>query len=539
MDYNGAMDIIGKLWLKFKRRPDIWLFYAFLAVFPLSVRKVVYFIPIRGGYNEFTGISIYVSDILLVAFLSSWLIVLCNNKECLSINSISDFSWKLARKMFHVEHFFLQSKDEAIKLYTQVIHNKLLLFPFVLVFFSFLSTIWSAEKLLAISRLFKLLEFSLLYVYLWINVPRGTFLKSTLKVIIFTGIAHGLLGIAQFIKQSSIGLFWLKESILSQGMTGIAKIVLNGDIYIRSYGLFPHPNILGGFLLLSLLCTFMYIKLFHVEQFNGEKKSEAVALAKMFHVEHCVKKPVFISLIVIIQIMALFLTFSKSAIFGLFVAIIYIVSKYFSINVPRGTFKWSKRGAWIKFLLVVGIFIATMFILKPEYYSLIGRSVEDRIGYLNVSRGTFFANPILGIGSGQYVNNLLNVKGTLDWQYQPVHNVFLLILNELGLIGLALFIVLLFKLFHVEQFNKDNAVNCSTWNNDLNNRSANVPRGTITDMEGMVYLRAILIGFLFIMLFDHYLWDIQQGQIMFWLVAGLLIGSSRQEVREICIDKSI
>ena len=33
----------------------------------------------------------------------------------------------------------------------------------------------------------------------------------------------------------------------------------------------------------------------------------------------------------------------------------------------------------------------------------------------------------------------------------------------------------------------------------------------------------IFIGFLFIGLFDHYFWTIQQGQLIFWLVAGLIL----------------
>jgi hypothetical protein len=37
-----------------------------------------------------------------------------------------------------------------------------------------------------------------------------------------------------------------------------------------------------------------------------------------------------------------------------------------------------------------------------------------------------------------------------------------------------------------------------------------------------IVFKALLIGFFAIALFDHYLWDIQQGQIMLWLVLGFL-----------------
>jgi hypothetical protein len=36
-------------------------------------------------------------------------------------------------------------------------------------------------------------------------------------------------------------------------------------------------------------------------------------------------------------------------------------------------------------------------------------------------------------------------------------------------------------------------------------------------------LRALLIMTAFIMLSDHYFWDIQQGQLLLWIILGLAI----------------
>jgi len=38
------------------------------------------------------------------------------------------------------------------------------------------------------------------------------------------------------------------------------------------------------------------------------------------------------------------------------------------------------------------------------------------------------------------------------------------------------------------------------------------------------YFQGILLGFVFIMLFDHYFWDIWPGQVMLWLVMGIIAG---------------
>jgi O-antigen ligase len=186
--------------------------------------------------------------------------------------------------------------------------------------------------------------------------------------------------------------------------------------------------------------------------------------------------------------------------------------------VPRGTildiFKhklFHVEQIYRKLLLLFGIVLALAIITKPDINSLLFKSLNERLIYLNVSRGTILAHPLIGFGNGQFVlkMNKFVPRGTIleTWQFQPVHNVFLLIWSELGIVGLMLFVLLLWKLFHT---------------------SHNVPRGT-SDLASMehfsIYVRGILLGFIFIMLFDHYLWDIQQGQIMLWLVFALMFDS--------------
>ena len=114
----------------------------------------------------------------------------------------------------------------------------------------------------------------------------------------------------------------------------------------------------------------------------------------------------------------------------------------------------------------------------------------------------------MGVGAGQYVINLLSLDNVLEWQYEPVHNVFLLILNELGIIALVVFLVFVYKLFR-------NA-NCSTWNN-LENKCGISILG-----EATVYIKGLCIALIVIMLFDHYLWTIQQGQIILWFTLAML-----------------
>ncbi|HAT74254.1 MAG: hypothetical protein US30_C0012G0051 [Candidatus Moranbacteria bacterium GW2011_GWF2_36_839] len=598
------MNLAKKILTNFKNQPDIWFFFGFLLTFTLSIRKVLFHFPIKENFNEYSGIYIYLSDIFLILTFIFWFIsILCNNLLSLS----------------------------RIRLWiTRVLHNLYIILPLFLVFLSFLSILWSGNKSIAIFRSIKLLEFYLLYIYIIFrivprgtiftspnpspykgeggsehslplhnqNVPRGT-LNNLFLIIILSGLIQAIIGIIQFFLQKSIGLLWLRESLISPDILGVAKIVLNGETYIRAYGLMPHPNVLGGFLLFSIIITLLYNKLFHVEQFKIlqiEKSNQDItdnvprgtlSEENIHSISNCstwnnwkIRNNWSFRLTIAVQILALILTFSKSAIIGLLITLIFIIvprppageadrTKYTSPNpspykgeggsedststqvqiVPRGTIQHLKLIVLSGFIILTSVFI----IIKPNINSLFLNSLNERLFYLNVPRGTFESDPVFGLGAGQSALSMQKYfpQKLEFWQYQPVHNVFLLIFSELGLIGLGLFIWWLWKLFY--------PVN-----------SDNVPRGTLSehgagseqkeknltpfslirkragdevDMEQEYndyilhndntylsstifsrYFQGILLGLIFIMLFDHYLWDIQQGSLLFWLTAGFITG---------------
>jgi len=179
------------------------------------------------------------------------------------------------------------------------------------------------------------------------------------------------------------------------------------------------------------------------------------------------------------------------------------------------------------------------------------KSLNERITYLNVSRRTFFENPFFGTGIGQFVPNLKNVANLETWQFQPVHNVFLLILNELGIFIFFGFIFFIYKIFR-PSINVPPQYKCST-PVQMFHPSTNVPRGTlygasVEHCTGQAWnivrgrrgtfnnlnieslLKGTLLAFIFIMFFDHYLWDIQQGQIIFWTILGLIMTSQRKRL---------
>lgn len=505
------MAVIARLWKKFKSQPDVWFFYAFLATFTLSIRKVLFFYQIDGSFNEYSGTYLYVSDIFLFFSLVSWSFLSLNNKSLkLSIKDLTRGKFK-------------KKKDLAFYL-----------LPLSLVTWSFFSIGWSDNALIAWFSSIKLLELFLLYVYI-ANVSRETF-KHMLEIIIALGLIQSILGVWQVLIQHSIGLFWLKESLISPNIDGVAKVILRNQKYIRAYGLFPHPNILGGFLLFSLVVSLYYFNVFRFK--NTKKVPRGI---KSF----LISRRVFL-MIVGVQALGLLVSVSKSAIFGFLIAAGFII---FSLRVPRGTivarirfvFNSLRSGKKVphgtnksylkKASLVFLIIFFLIIILKPNAYSLFIKSLNERLLYLNVSRGTILSNMFLGVGSGQFVWNMSKYvpRGTylLDWQFQPVHNVFLLIWSELGLIGLILVVWWLRKMFHVEQ-NDETKLKCEVMNVngqcEVYEPVENVLSGAVLNERAV--MMGILLGFIFVMFFDHYLWDIQQGEIMLWIVLGMAVNLS-------------
>ena len=605
-----------QIYSAFKKKPDIWFFYMFLATSTLSIRKVLYYFPIDNSFNEYTGIYIYLSDIFLILTFISF--ILCNNNILLSNTHTFLLKYHHKLKLFHVEQLRKKFKSESNcsmwnnlksvfkivprgtlllirKTYTQLVNNYSVIFPLSIAFFSFISILWTTNHSIAVFKSIKLLEYVLLYFYIiaivprgtignltsqfskisnkmfhveqfsifqkahsnkvnqancstWnnsqeqVNVPRGTFLA-----VIAIGVIQSIIGIIQFTIQQSIGLFWLKESIISPIIPGVAKVILNGHTYIRAYGLFPHPNILGGFLALSIITTLLYLKLFHVEQFNKNISSKnncstpACPVGRWNNwikwVRNVPRGTFLMRFTILIQCTALILTFSKSAIFGLSLGLFYVFHQTHNNNVPRGTL-FTKFKTFIsmfhvehfarKLALIASIFILLFILIKPEINSLFIKSLQERELYLNVSYATFISHPLVGIGTAQFVPNMTIIYTLPSWQYQPVHNVFLLILNEFGIFFMFGFIYFIYKMFHarphryakrfgqVEHFNTKEDIN--------------VPRGTFIRLK--THTRAILLSFIFIMLFDHYFWDIQQGQILLWLLLGLLVSQNKIVVQD-------
>jgi len=153
----------------------------------------------------------------------------------------------------------------------------------------------------------------------------------------------------------------------------------------------------------------------------------------------------------------------------------------------------------------IGINLENFFTRFDEGKRLEQKSISERSLHFNQAKEIIGENFWLGTGAGNYTLAVFQkdkIKKPI-WQYQPVHNVFILIWSELGIIGLILFLIILTQIFLKSLKNKN-------------------------------FLCILLTTLYILLLFDHWLWTTHFGILLFWLVIGLAIKNKQQNKIEAC-----
>ena len=352
--------------------------------------------------------------------------------------------------------------------------------------------------MLSVWGVVKLVEFVIFYFYIK-NYAMGRFgFIPSLVAIIAGALLQSVVAIAQFFMQSEIGLRILGESFLGKDMNGIASFYnLAGEKVIRAYGTTPHPNVLAAYLFLAVFAFYFSYLYFHIYHES-----------KLKHL----KINFFLLGSYPLMLLALFFTFARVAVFLWFVgfavrALIIIGSGKF-----RKIFGSPVNKDKLIRILVITFVVIVLFgiIFWPEAMSRIKISGNEEAVQLRV----FYNKESLetginwfGVGSGNFVNWLMVKETNLPrYLYQPVHNIYLLVYSETGILGLAaflLFLVLLIKDFILR-----------------------------TRMQKLYHFSFLLVvlSILFMGLFDHFLLTLQQGRFIFWMVLAILTFSEKDDI---------
>lgn len=313
----------------------------------------------------------------------------------------------------------------------------------------------------------KILEMVLLAIFI---TQHRFLLKKIFYVIVASSFFQSLLAIYQYHSQSSLlGYFLLGEPNL-RNYIGLAKSSLLGIEKILPYGTTAHPNILGGFLALTILFT-----LYHLSKKGLSKRFTFIA---------------WIS--VSLSTYALILTQSISAWLTLVLGI--------GLFLIRNKIKYSNLA-----ILIVGL----IFISTPVWTQLLSQFYPSqtsftRRAYLNQAAIKMFArNPIFGIGLNNFTARVEEYSPSREVVRftQPVHHLGLLWLAETGILGAGLIILGFKHLLRTQYFRKSTLY--------------------------------FILPILPIVIFDHYLLTQQTGLLIlvFWLTLlslGTRAGTKRR-----------
>jgi len=449
---------------------EIILIILFFAIFSFNIRKV-FLTPysfLNGQFNEYLTPNLSLSDLL--AFLAIFIIAIKHAYCQLYLRrlnyTLSGHNYRLL-SINNLPYYF--SRETFL----------------ITAFFSWiaLSIFWSPFKQIAIYRTVLILGLFIYFLVVYFSAKKSLYLKKWLKMaILFSAAIQAIIAIFQFVRNSSLGFTALGESILGPGIPGVAKIAIYGVKHIRSYGTFGHPNILAGFLLIPMFLIVDKVTDYFVDDHRSKTNvsRENISVGKRYVFTH-------ITLFFVIFI-AFILTFSREAYISFFIGLVILFTVKFG-----SIFAISKARIISAFFILFAIAFLVVSRIYPSVF-LSTQSLEERKIYLDISRETISSHPLTGVGIGQFVFNEFVKHPTLQsWQYQPVHNFLLLITSELGIIGLALFLLFILGLL---------------WRRVRSTKSIGLTR---------LSYYCIIIGFLFISMFDHYFWDLKQGLIIFFI----------------------
>lgn len=354
---------------------------------------------------------------------------------------------------------------------SQIVPFNAMLPLFALFLLATISIAWSRDwrTSLYISLHFWLVLLLILSLHDWYEAwkPAMYGLSAALTVQLIAGFAGFALQSTAFLEL--LNMEW--PGSLEPSMRGASVVQLeNGLRILRAYGTLPHPNILGGFILIALLGP--------ASLFIADRRRNYPAL-------------ILFSFGIVLAI----LTFSRSAWLGLFVFLGLLALRIKHLDRSKIILMVSTMALTAALaVLPLQDFIFTRIgapTVETETISTVGRSWMTQQA-LDVIR----EHPLTGLGIGSFVINVADtaVDGA---PIEPVHNIFLLATAELGAAGLIVIVALFASIAHSISRSKS-------------------PRAIVAG--------AVLAGLGVISLFDHYLWTIAPGRVMLGLALGLWAG---------------
>ncbi|MFC1727193.1 O-antigen ligase family protein [Patescibacteria group bacterium] len=423
-------------------QPHELFFLLLILLLPIQLGKHYWFdwSYVWGLKIDYLSPTIYLTDLLVLLILGSW-----------GVGSLL---------------------DKKINIKSQLVKNiKIFFLPLGIFCFLLVNSFLAINQGAAFYKLIKIIELFFLAFYVAKNNNSSSMIYCLLPIALIYG---SLITIAQFIKQTSLGgiFYWLGERSFSLATPGIAKAVVGGRLILRPYGTFPHPNVLAGFFLISLLLVY------------GLRKGALIRKSKEANL-------VWFGAISL-GLVTLALSFSRS---------VWLMSFILGIGCLIKFVFGKKKPQYFKYLAIgMGVILIGLFKTINIINFVLNLSTKESI-YLRLKLNQLVfqmlkGNYLSGIGLNNFIVRLSDYWSQISGVrfFQPVHNIFLLVLVETGLVGLLIFVWLLILTFKRLL--------------EIRNLKLVIP-----------FLAILSLGMV-----DHYWITLQQTQLLLMIVVGLSWG---------------
>ena len=448
------------VWLEKISKYLLWLS---IIVLPWQLRHTFLFTSHNGEFFEYSSLSFYLSDIVIIGLLVFWLIEIIKTQP----KFIGGPRWITYPLLVWLGWLWLTLISANMSTGNWAV--TLLAAGHVTLFFGFY--LYLVNHVKDIKEL------------LW-PLAAGIFLQS-------------ILAIGQYKLNRSLGWRWLGESVLRPLELGIPVVLQEGERQLRAHGTLPHANVLGGILTYAI----------------------AVLLPGWAFIKTSWQRLIIWGIITL-GLVALVLSFSRSAWLaaGLVGAVLIcggLLSKKFLFKV-----KW--QPILLTTIIILGLVayqwpaVISRFDLSQN--SIERESIASRVEQWQQFKSVFAWAPGWGLGLGQYAVKLeqddvkafgwnydakeTGWKYSLShqvWDYQPVHNIYLLALAETGVVGGLIWLWLLV------------GVLITGW------QSAWRTKNWLGWGVWLGYIALLIVG-----MFDHYLWTLQQGRLILFLSISMI-----------------
>ncbi len=348
-------------------------------------------------------------------------------------------------------------------------------------FFVFLSIFFADIKYIAIYGYAKIfLALAVFFILTEIKYKEKHFILSFLLGVFI----QSLIAILQHIYNFSFANKYLGMAIHNPENLGTFVLELeNKTRILRSYAGFGHPNTFSFFIFIGIFVLVRYL-------LNLENKKNI-----------SIKSQLGYFLLLSIFFVAFLFSFSRTA-YALF--LFYLIFLFIWSFIDLGRRKYIHK-ILFSFFLIFFLFSIFNYSLLTERISSQSRlnniSNIERVNQLKECGRVIKNNYVFGVGISSYSSKLrlMDSVEKESWEYPPIHNVFILVLAEIGIFGFISFLSIFAYFIYMT-------------------------------LKYKLYFDFFLILSLFIVFFfDHYMWSFHFGIIFLFFIFALIQKRLNQE----------